>query len=91
MQMDIGTGKTTQLWRSARPHSRRKPANLSRTVVSLRVAQIRLEGPGEQQKAMLLRAYSKTLQGDQKAASNLISLTLRIRESTGPSQDSTEQ
>ena len=43
-----------------------------------------------QQKAMLLSAYSKAIQGDQKAASNLINLTLRILESAEPSQTSNE-
>jgi hypothetical protein len=43
-----------------------------------------------QQKAMLLSAYNKAIKGDQRAASNLINLTLRILESAEPIRTSTE-
>jgi hypothetical protein len=43
-----------------------------------------------QQRAMLLSAYNKAIKGDQRAASNLINLTLRVLETAEPSQKSTE-
>jgi len=43
-----------------------------------------------QQKAMLLSAYNKAIKGDQRAASTLINLTLRVLETAEASQNSTE-
>lgn len=82
--------------RSGNPKGRPKGSRNLKTdlaAISQRAISVRENGKTRrmsQQKAMLLSAYSKAIQGDQKAASNLINLTLRILESAEPSQTSNE-
>lgn len=81
---------------SGNPKGRPKGSRNLKTdlvAISQRAISVRENGKTRrmsQQKAMLLSAYSKAIQGDQRAASTLINLTLRILESAEPSQDSNE-
>jgi hypothetical protein len=80
---------------SGNPKGRPKGSRNLRTdlaAISQRPISVRENGKTRrmsQQKAMLLSAYNKAIQGDQRAASNLINLTLRVLESAVPSQDAT--
>ena len=81
---------------SGNPRGRPKGSRNLKTdlaAISQRAISVRENGKTRrmsQQRAMLLSAYNKAINGDQRAASNLINLTLRVLETAEPSQNSTE-